>query len=441
MSVFVSVNVFCIVNWFTQNLEEVFIIEMGRKCCVPACGTNSNLSGSIFRFPSDEKRKNEWKKAIPRDDSFNTDHAGVCILHFKKKFIVTHNDRGLPMAKPRLTKDALPTIFNFTVDGIPDMFVYDPEIIKETDERNEDLIRDFQNLKTKYSSHISQIGWLTTVSEHCITFYKVKMKADKSLIVQINVTVDNDLCVKSFSENELIENSFYVDILPPHRHVTLFSQLQQILVRCDSDIKPVKQDEVLKYMRQALSNITAAIYLIENDDEFEYTNCVKFIQDQLVQLTSNRRKYATNTFLNAFTVFLQSSKTYDLIRDSKMLILPNPVHLRRISNYQDLNPNNKSSNLNYIKKVVANLQEREKYVIIQIDEIYSNPSVNFWHELTGFADNKDEVATTVLGVVVSSCFGRMKEIVNLIPLKDPTGLDLKSYGLDVIGSLQTIGKK
>lgn len=77
--------------------------------------------------------------------------------------------------------------------------------------------------------------------------------------------------------------------------------------------------------------------------------------------------------------------------------------------------------------------------MIQIDEIYSNPTVNFWHELTGFAENKDEVATTVLGVMVSSSFGRMKEIVNLIPMKDATGFDLKRYALDVIESLQSVG--
>ena len=51
----------------------------------------------------------------------------------------------MPKPKPNLTKDSLSTIFIFTVDSIPDMFVCDPEIIKERDERNVNLIRDFQN--------------------------------------------------------------------------------------------------------------------------------------------------------------------------------------------------------------------------------------------------------------------------------------------------------
>lgn len=242
-----------------------------------------------------------------------------------------------------------------------------------------------------------------------------------------------------WTDNGLINVEGYGDLLLQHGHVTLFTQLNQILVKLGSEIQPAKQDIVILF-KQALNNVTSALSVIETQDDFEYVNCVKMIQDQLVQLTSKRRKYNMNTLLNAYTIFIQSSKTYDLIRDSSILILPHPVHLRRIANYQDLNPNNKSSNLNYIKTVAANLPEQEKYVVVQIDEIYSNPVVNFWHELTGFAENKDEVATTVMGVLVSSSFGRMKEVVNLIPTKDPLGVDLERYVKEVVNSLQSIGK-
>ena len=132
------------------------------------------------------------------------------------------------------------------------------------------------------------------------------------------------------------------------------------------------QNKNHQFLEHPLNNVKSALSVIETQDNFEYTNCVKTIHDQLVQLTSKRRKYDMNTLLNAYTIYIQSSKTYDLIRDSKMLILPDPVHLRRIANYQDLNPNKKSSNLNYIRKVAANLNEQEKYVVIQIYEIYSN---------------------------------------------------------------------
>jgi len=73
------------------------------------------MPGSCFRFPSDEvrKRKNHWKKAVSRDYPINTNNAGVCILHFQRKFIITHNERGVPLAKPMLTKNALPSTFSY----------------------------------------------------------------------------------------------------------------------------------------------------------------------------------------------------------------------------------------------------------------------------------------------------------------------------------------
>lgn len=109
-----------------------------------------------------------------------------------------------------------------------------------------------------------------------------------------------------------------------------------------------------------------------------------------------------------------------------------------MTRYQDVNPNNKASNLSYYKKIEANFTEQDKYVVIQIDEIYSSPQVNYWNQLTGFAENTDEVATTVLDVLVSSCYEQMKEIVNLIPIKDATGQDLKRYAANVIDSLQKL---
>ena len=101
--------------------------------CVPWCTTNSTSKtvGSCFRFPCDERRRDEWIKAIPRDDTI---YSGVCISHFEKKFIVSHNKLGLPLETPRLTKDAVPSIFNFAVNGIPDMFTYDPVLIEEIDD-------------------------------------------------------------------------------------------------------------------------------------------------------------------------------------------------------------------------------------------------------------------------------------------------------------------
>lgn len=82
-----------------------------------------------------------------------------------------------------------------------------------------------------------------------------------------------------------------------------------------------------------------------------------------------------------------------------------------MSSFQNVDPNNSASNFNYLKKIAANLEEEEKFIVVQIDEIYSNPEISYWKRLTGFAENSDEVATTVLGIMMSSCFGKIIEIL------------------------------
>ncbi|KAJ6648098.1 hypothetical protein Bhyg_03323, partial [Pseudolycoriella hygida] len=199
---------------------SVFISQMGRKCCVPSCVTNVTFktAGSCFRFPSNAQRKEIWLRAIPRDDPFNTDYTGVCIQHFDSKFIATHTTEGLPLAAPWLTKDAIPSVFEYTADGVPDMFYYDPDTVRKND------------------------GWLTTASEDHLTFYKLKLKPGNNLIVDMSVDLDCDLNIKSFSQGELIDMKFYGDILTRHRHLTLFSQLNVILVKCNSELPTAKPD-------------------------------------------------------------------------------------------------------------------------------------------------------------------------------------------------------
>lgn len=235
------------------------------------------------------------------------------------------------------------------------------------------------------------------------------------------------------------------EVIPRRQRLNLFSELNKILDKCDSlgDIETNDDKATVKmYLKYALDNITEAKRFIENISDFKYVNCVNILHDQLIQLTENRRRYSVNTILCAYTMYIQSPKTYELIREYAILLLPSKQTLQTLARFQDVDPSSKSSTMSYLKKIFSNLtNEKEKFVIVQIDEIYSNPQVIYWKKLTGFAENTDEVATTVLGVLVSSCFGRMKEIVNLIPLKDATGKDLHKYTMNIIDSLQSIGKK
>lgn len=406
---------------------------MGRICCVTNCKSNYRNNGqehtTCFKFPSDEEFKQIWLKKIARPGEFNIENVGVCIQHFEIKHIKTVNEKGIPLKRPRLKDDAIPTIFNFITDGFGETI-------------NEDLIPDFVNFKNQFGTKLKSKDWLTTSTLSCVTLFKLRNESNGSLTVDFSVNIDSELNIQIFNENRLLDHSFYRDIIPGRQCLKLFSELNLILEKCenaDESKKSSGNDPVKKFLLYALSNIGEAKRLIENGADFKFDNCINIIHDQLLQLTGNRRKYSLNTILYSYIIYIQSSKAYELIRENGILILPCKSTLKKMIRYQNVDPNDSSSNVSYLKKIAANLTEKEKYVVVQIDEIYSSPQVTYWNELIGFAENRDEVATTVLGVLVSSCFGQMKEIVNLIPMKDATGQDLRRYAVDVIDSLQEIG--
>lgn len=414
---------------------------MGKKCCVPNCHSKKrDVVLSCFQFPSENDMKQTWLRAIPRTDTFNTKYLGVCILHFEVKYIQVVNEKGIPLKRPRLTEDAVPTLFSVTNDSFPD---FSPEESNEV-LNDDDVIRDFENFKKGLSTNVKLNDWLTLLTESSVTVFKLKVESNGNLVVHFSVNVDSDLHIHIFHNNNLLEDSFYKDITHRRQRLNLFSELNSILAKCVRISNENISDDgtiIKQLLTYALQNITDAKRIIERNTDFQFVNCVNIIHDQLIQLTQNRHRYSLNTILCAYVIYTNSSKVYELLREWGVLILPSISTLQKLTRFQDVDPSKKSSNLSYLKKIMSHLSNQEKFVIIQIDEIYSNPQVNYWNQLTGFAENSDEVATTVLGVLVSSCFGRMKEIVNLIPMKDATGQDLKRYALDVIESLQSIGLK
>ena len=98
---------------------------MPKHCCVPGCRSNyastSKEEGyvSVFKFPSDEKRKDEWIRNIPRGQWKPTVNSVVCIKHFSESDVETiehfTNQYGEQKCrkrdKPTLKPCAVPRVF------------------------------------------------------------------------------------------------------------------------------------------------------------------------------------------------------------------------------------------------------------------------------------------------------------------------------------------
>lgn len=95
---------------------------MPNSCCVTGCrsgGKGNDEKVSLFRFPSDPERREQWKTALGREkvNSFalGSPHVRVCEKHFDPEDIVRHDERimngdvvTLWRSKPKLKPDAVP---------------------------------------------------------------------------------------------------------------------------------------------------------------------------------------------------------------------------------------------------------------------------------------------------------------------------------------------
>lgn len=106
------------------------------------------------------------------------------------------------------------------------------------------------------------------------------------------------------------------------------------------------------------------------DDNFKFLDNLNGTIDQLVLFVSKKKKYTTATILQAFNIYLYSATAYEIIRNNNILILPHKSTLKRISANLNINAENQKSNLNYLNTVVENLNPVEKYINLQVDEIY-----------------------------------------------------------------------
>ena len=158
-------------------------------------------------------------------------------------------------------------------------------------------------------------------------------------------------------------------------------------------------------------------------------SCVSFCVEQL-QLSAAaacRRRYSSDMMRLAFLLHNRSSACYRILYDLRKLILPHPSSLHKLSAVFNVNPGVEGEDhAKYLKFRASQLTEKQRYVVLQLDEIHMNASLEFKSGcITGAAINAEQtLAHSVQGFMISSMFGSTKEVVALCPVKDLNSTDL-----------------
>jgi len=99
--------------------------------------------------------------------------------------------------------------------------------------------------------------------------------------------------------------------------------------------------------------------------------------------------------------------------------------------------------MRYLRLKAQSLTDREKYVVLQIDEIGLRVMQSLQYQggrITGVAENATtEQANSIQAFLIASMAGSLREIVSLVPVKQLTAGNLKDMIMKVISVVQACG--
>ncbi|KAK3885713.1 hypothetical protein Pcinc_010099 [Petrolisthes cinctipes] len=181
---------------------------MPRACCVPGCKANyKTFEVSAFRFPSDERRRLQWVKAIHREDFTPSSTSVVCARHFEEHFIITEDSITRPdgtvitakRGTPALAKDAFPTIFpnqpKYLSKEAPPARTNPQERKDKMLARDEvqfqvwmenDMINSFEEFGDKFVGKLSK-DWLFVSSDCCVCLLKPNCDGQPNITASFKV--------------------------------------------------------------------------------------------------------------------------------------------------------------------------------------------------------------------------------------------------------------
>lgn len=250
--------------------------------------------------------------------------------------------------------------------------------------------------------------------------------------------MEKKLFIKMYIKDVKLINQELNWVLPATGQLTLWSQLNNILIRYkgNEDIQ-YENEQVNYYLEEAHKNMDLAIKY--NNDNNRKNN-LELISDQIKLLYSSHR-FSCFTIIFSFLIFSHSHNIYELLRNH--LILPTKRHLQQISSRLNISPDSDAKNIHYLSHIAKNLKDEEKIVALLLDEIYIDPHLQYKsNKITGFAENGDKgIARTVQSFMIKSVFGNFKEICKLCPVKSLKGDELYVMTKQVIKLVQSIGFK
>ncbi|PAA55607.1 hypothetical protein BOX15_Mlig002392g6 [Macrostomum lignano] len=224
---------------------------------------------------------------------------------------------------------------------------------------------------------------------------------------------DGDLSVRIFVSPNFLIRAFKLhtpisvrDLLGFQPTLKRWSQLDAVVVWCkNSDANPQREVEAF------VSRISDDI---DSDSDLDPSLQFLIRQLSLTLVNRNNRCYDISLVRQSALLYLISSSAYSYLR--KLLPLPHPRTLQlQLAGTGEVGTETDAADV--IQSVFASLSGAQRTCVIMFDEMYIQPSVRYRcrHLLGRAVDDPDQVARTILAIMVKPLLGGKPFVVRLLP--------------------------
>ena len=281
--------------------------------------------------------------------------------------------------------------------------------------------------KHKDSLNSSERWIISEKKEEVLFFLITKNPIPK---IEFSVVVDNTCTASVFSDSLTICT----------KKLQTINDLDEILENTLKN-KP-KEISQLQFYASAMEDILKKMTDLVKDEQ---ARLLKFISEQFKLMLQNpsRYRYSTDLIILASIFFSISPHAYKFVRNSRMIILPHPQTIKKICAKYETNPiieQNDANFLKYVRNRFNCLEEKERLVILLLDEIHVKPMFDFkGGNIVGAAYNSEMAAKTAFVFMIKSLLSDYKEVAHILPVCRIEAEQLYLYIRKIITGLHSIG--
>ncbi len=359
-------------------------------------------------------------------------------MHFKQAdFITESQDKNVTrqkthessLVKKRLKEEAIPSMFpnlpsylskeipepRATSSGAASRFEQEELRYEEQVKKflEKDIIQSFDHLKENRKEIVLPQGVDIVEKEDSIlfvAFIKVDNEPMKvSYYLEIVESLEYQLAVQStFVPQKNIKHLNDSEVLKT------FSAVTNMLAYLKSLAEGQGNDSFLRILVESLQEVAC-----QQEDETKRKK-LGFLSEQLLLAITPKhaRKYSADLLAAAMMWKTTSISLYRQLIREDCLNIPSIGHLTRLSKALTTGAGLSKSSISYLKARCEKLNEREKIVVLMLDEIYCAERAEYAGGRFFGGGNSSDMCKTVLSFMVKSIGGKYSDMVALFPIRN-----------------------